>query len=94
MNESTPLVEICVTTSSSFARDLVVTAITGPKSGALNQATGKTTNRCSQVESVHGVVYCDLVDTDCCFRYTNLSGYVCTFLTIRRLIINSICFHR
>ena len=37
---------------------------------------------------MRGVVYRDLVNTDCCFCYMNLSGYGCTFLPIRRLIIN------
>ena len=41
VNESTPDVEICITTSSSLGRDVVVTAETGPKRGAANQATGK-----------------------------------------------------
>ena len=41
VNESTPDVEICITTSSSLGRDVVVTAETGPKRGAVNQATGK-----------------------------------------------------
>ena len=52
MDESTLPFNVCVTTSSIFARDIVVTAVTGPKSGGQNQATSKTMNRCSQVERV------------------------------------------
>ena len=33
-------VEICVRTDSQLGRDVVVTAVTGPKSGADDQATG------------------------------------------------------
>ena len=47
MNESTPFVEICVTTEARIDIEfgsIVVVAITGPKIGALNQATGMTLN--------------------------------------------------
>jgi hypothetical protein len=42
MNVTEPegMVEICITTDSPLARNIVVTAVTGPKSGAENQATG------------------------------------------------------
>ena len=38
--EPVGMVEICITTDSPLARSIVVTAETGPKSGAANQATG------------------------------------------------------
>ena len=38
--ESEGKVEICVKTDSQMGRDVVVTAVTGPKSGADDQATG------------------------------------------------------
>ena len=34
------MVEVCITTDSPLARNIIVTAVTGPKSGAANQATG------------------------------------------------------
>ena len=40
VDESDGMVEICITTSSPLARSIVVTAVTGPKNGAANQATG------------------------------------------------------
>ena len=40
VTEPEGMVEVCITTSSPLARNIVVTAVTGPKSGAANQATG------------------------------------------------------
>ena len=40
VTEPEGMVEICVTTDSPLGRNIVVTAVTGPKSGAANQATG------------------------------------------------------
>ena len=40
VTEPEGMVEICITTDSPLARNIVVTAETGPKSGAANQATG------------------------------------------------------
>ena len=40
VNESAPNVKICVSTSSPLDRNIVVTAVTGMKNGATNQATG------------------------------------------------------
>ena len=41
VSEDDPSVEVCISSNTVFARDVAVTAETGPKSGALNQATGK-----------------------------------------------------
>ena len=35
-------VEVCVVSTGTLARNVVITAETGPKSGALDQATGIT----------------------------------------------------
>lgn len=40
VTEPEGMVEICITTDSPLGRNIVVTAVTGPKSGAANQATG------------------------------------------------------
>ena len=40
VTEPEGMVEVCITTDSPLARNVVVTAVTGPKSGAANQATG------------------------------------------------------
>ena len=40
VTEPEGMVEVCITTNSPLARNIVVTAVTGPKSGAANQATG------------------------------------------------------
>ena len=42
VNESTPDIEICVSTESALDGNVTVTAVTGMKSGATNQATGKS----------------------------------------------------
>lgn len=41
VDESTPDVEICVSTSSSLGRNVIVTAETGMKNGTMYQATGE-----------------------------------------------------
>lgn len=38
--ENTGEVQICISIDSPIARNVIVTANTGPKSGAVNQATG------------------------------------------------------
>ena len=39
--ENAGVVEVCVSSESLFERNVIVTAETGPKVGAVNQATGK-----------------------------------------------------
>jgi hypothetical protein len=38
--ENNTAVEVCIILVSALGRDVEVTVLTGPKSGALNQATG------------------------------------------------------
>ena len=45
VTEPEGMVEVCITTDSPLARNVVVTAVTGPKSGADNQATGMVGSR-------------------------------------------------
>ena len=40
VNESTPTVEICISTNSLLEVNVVVTVVTETKSGVINQATG------------------------------------------------------
>ena len=40
VTESEEMVEVCIVTDSLLARSIIVTAVTGNKSGATEQATG------------------------------------------------------